>query len=66
VNTKYIQTMDEKFDLLYKYSTTSVDGVTSLANKYEMLENRMNTFESKYTVLLFYNFLNKMNNIESI
>jgi len=64
VNTTFVQDMNEKFDQLHKNTITSGDGVISLTNKYETLENRMNTFESKYIVLLFDNFL-LINNILS-
>jgi len=66
MNDKYMQAIEEKLGLLHKYIIMSGDRVTSLAVKYETLENRMNMFESKYIYFsldLSFNNFSLVNNI---
>jgi len=51
MSTTLVQDLSEKVDPLIDCTKMSGDEVTWLANRYETLENRMNTFESNYTVL---------------
>jgi len=44
--TIYVQDLSEKLDMLHKCTKTTGYMVTYLAEKYETVDNRMNTFKS--------------------